>query len=121
MKTDTTKERTPVQERPVTTAASAKMASERQSTVRKRPIAAPGGPLRSVSAEAPAFKQREQVRTQDAEQASPVETKRLTKAMAAETVTRQVLQRQKQTKTVRQKNAAKSIVDKPANRKGCGK
>lgn len=117
-KTDTAKERTPVQGRPVTTAVSAKMASKQQSTVRKRPIAAPGGQSRSVKTEVPAFKQREQVRTQDAGQASPVETKRLTKAVAAETVTRQVLQRQKQTKTVRQKNVTKSIVDKPANRKG---
>ncbi|MCI9598875.1 MAG: YtxH domain-containing protein [Firmicutes bacterium] len=118
MKTDTAKERTPVQGRPVTTAVSAKMASKQQSTVRKRPIAAPGGQSRSVKTEVSGFKQQEQVRTQDAEQASPVEMKRLTKAMAAETVTRQVLQRQKQTKTVRQKNAAKSIVDKSANRKG---
>lgn len=118
-----TKGTAPVHERPVTTPVPAKAApqaaaSKQESATKERPATVTKEQSQSARAKEPVARQQENIRTQVVRKASPETTKQ---AVPAENMTRQTVQRQKQTKTVQKKNITKSTVNKTAQRKGSKK
>lgn len=118
-----TKGTAPVHERPVKTPVPAKAApqaaaSKQESATKERPATVTKEQSQSARAKEPVARQQENVRTQVVRKASPETTKQ---AVPAENMTRQTVQRQKQTKTVQKKNITKSTVNKTAQRKGSKK
>ena len=122
-----TKRAAPVHERPATTPVPVKSdsqaaASKPEQNVKERPVTVTNEQPQSSKSKEPVTKSQETVRTQAVRESRPAD-KQTSSAVnkhsqAATDTSRQMVQRQKQTKTVQKKTTNQSIVNKTSSRKG---